>query len=314
MTERLMAVPLKAIQKCPQPARIMAILKKANDGKQGFIFVSGLTCILLLGLLDLVSGTEISFASFYVLPVCFVVWRAGFLCGLLASVLCALTWSCADYLGREIPPSEAITLWNGLNQLFLLVIISSLLSRLNETLKHERTLSRRDPLTGAANKRAFTEKMEDEAARAQRHPNPLTLGYIDLDNFKAVNDEKGHSEGDRLLQVIVSVIQSELRRTDLLARLGGDEFAILLPETGYETAASVIHRIRDHVLLEMQQAGSPVTLSIGALTCDTMPHVMDEILKQADALMYSVKRRGKNGIHHEKFAVWRSGDRGEHVT
>lgn len=89
-------------------------------------------------------------------------------------------------------------------------------------------MAREDFLTGVLNSRAFYEMAQVEMARAARQDSPLSLAYIDLDDFKEVNDTLGHSTGDRVLQAVAATIMEDIRLTDAVARLGGDEFAILL--------------------------------------------------------------------------------------
>jgi diguanylate cyclase (GGDEF)-like protein len=174
-----------------------------------------------------------------------------------------------------------------------------LLFKLHALLEHERALSRTDYLTGTANVRAFYEVAQQEIERARRYHHPFTVAYLDVDNFKSVNDQFGHRTGDRLLRVVAQAIQNDLRPTDTMARLGGDEFALLLPEANCEAAAVVLRRVQERVLREMQKHRWPVTLSVGALTCLNPPRRVDELIGLTDDLMYQVKDNGKNDIRHE---------------
>src|SRR5205823_5425701 len=121
--------------------------------------------------------------------------------------------------------------WNGVTRFATLALASSLVARLHSGILRERLLARTDPLTGAANARTFYEAVAVEAGRACRAARPLTLAYLDLDNFKQLNDRLGHAAGDAALVHVVQATRLNLRPADLLARLGGDEFALLLPET-----------------------------------------------------------------------------------
>ncbi len=130
--------------------------------------------------------------------------------------------------------------------------------------------------------------------RAARYQHPFTLAYIDLDNFKLVNDRFGHATGDRALSTVAGFIREHSRRTDALARLGGDEFALLLPETDEDVARAAIAKLRKGLTQEMQRHGWPVTFSIGVVTCRACPGSADELIAAADRLMYSVKNGGKD--------------------
>jgi diguanylate cyclase (GGDEF)-like protein len=94
-------------------------------------------------------------------------------------------------------------------------------------------------------------------------------------------------------------MKQNLRSTDVVARIGGDEFAILLPETEAEQAQTVVQKLREKLLTQMQESGWSVTFSVGLLSCADPPHTVDEMIKIADGLMYEVKRDGKNAIRHE---------------
>jgi diguanylate cyclase (GGDEF)-like protein len=127
------------------------------------------------------------------------------------------------------------------------------------------------------------------------------LAYIDLDNFKTVNDTYGHLIGDSLLRLVADTIRNNIRTTDVLARLGGDEFVVLLPETDFEQSEIVINKVQTQLLDEMKKNNWPVTFSIGAVTFLTPPESVDEMIKKADNLMYSAKKNGKNTKKRE---VW----------
>ena len=131
----------------------------------------------------------------------------------------------------------------------------------------------------------------------------MTNAYLDLDNFKWVNDNHGHSVGDTLLINIARNAKSNLRISDFFARLGGDEFAVLLPDTDEKSARIALHKLQGKLLEEMNKHNWPVTFSIGTVTCHDIPKSVDELIKQADNLMYSVKNHGKNSI---EFSIYRS--------
>jgi diguanylate cyclase (GGDEF)-like protein len=264
-------------------------------GKWAYV-VLGFVVGPIIGLIDYVTGYEIAFSLFYLAPISLVAWLAGRPLGFLVSALSALTWLAADVGAGHSYSRLGIYFWNTLIRLGFFVVVVLLITALRRALEHERELSRVDDLTGAVNSRFFLSLVEMEIARARRHGRPFTIAYIDIDDFKRVNDRFGHSGGDRLLRAVAQCSRGVLRETDVFARLGGDEFAILLPETNREAAPVIISKIRDGLQVEMRRGDWPVTFSIGALTCVGAPSTTDEIIKVADDLMYSVKRDGKNGI------------------
>jgi diguanylate cyclase (GGDEF)-like protein len=140
-----------------------------------------------------------------------------------------------------------------------------------------------------------------EIDRARRYRSPITVAYIDLDNFKVVNDQFGHSTGDLVLRNVAAHLMANLRQTDIVARLGGDEFAILLIETNPDSTESILKRVHDGLTLDMKGKNWPVTFSIGVVSCSGQSLTVDDIINRADGLMYSVKKNGKNGLQYKTY-------------
>lgn len=181
--------------------------------------------------------------------------------------------------------------------------IKEMQGALKKAFEYEKELARVDPLTGAANQRSFYELAQREIERSRRYKYPFTIGYFDLDDFKAINDQFGHKVGDEILRAVVKYATGRLRKTDLFARLGGDEFAFLLVETGPELARMIVSKFQEDIFLRIQENNRLVTFSIGALTCVDASLALENILEMVDDLMYSVKRDGKAGI---KYSVYGS--------
>lgn len=148
--------------------------------------------------------------------------------------------------------------------------------------------AQRDPLTKLRNTRAFYEELRREIARCIRHDQPLTLAYIDMDNFKTVNDSFGHQEGDHILQSFAEALGKELRAEDLPARIGGDEFCIILSNTDMEASHEAVRRIMQ--AFDALKGNREVTLSVGlaALHLD-LPQSSEQLIRQADQAMYQAK-------------------------
>lgn len=285
----------------PIRATIKKRLKDLERQSQLTLLLLSLQVMLLIGLSDYLTGVEISLSLFYLLPISIAAWGIGRQAGILVSLLSVFAWRISNQLAGEHFSHWLIPYWNTLIRLGVFVIITVLLSQLRNLLEKERTLARTDSLTGALNRRAFFEKVETEILRSHRYQRPFTIVYIDLDGFKLINDRLGHSTGDALLKKVVQVICENIRRGDLLARLGGDEFAILLLETDQQLAPVVVSRLQKAISNQMQQNQWSVTLSIGALTYLKPLHSVDEMIRSADRLMYSVKGTSKNAI---KYSVY----------
>jgi diguanylate cyclase (GGDEF)-like protein len=172
---------------------------------------------------------------------------------------------------------------------------------LRHALEEERLLANTDPLTGALNRRSFSEIAEKKMIAAEVNHHPYTMVYIDLDNFKMINDTLGHAIGDLVLKTVVDVIHSQIRNTDFLARLGGDEFAVLLPDINRKQAQPIVQRIQSSLVNRMKTNNWGVTFSIGVLTFLSMPESADRMVSLTDALMYEVKEMGKNAIEYSVF-------------
>ncbi|MEZ4835185.1 MAG: GGDEF domain-containing protein [Caldilineaceae bacterium] len=223
---------------------------------------------------------------------------AGRSLGSIACLVSAVAWFVAD-VGAGRPYSQFfIPYWNSLIRLSFFVIITMLLVALKTALEHEKELSNTDFLTGASNSRHFYHAVEQELRRIKRTHRPFTVVYIDVDNFKAINGAYGHTEGDLVLQKMISAIKSTIRKTDLVARLGGDEFALFFPETDQLSARVIIGKISRSLAAEMKNHETPVTFSIGVLTCAVSPAGIDELIAAADTLMYRAKHSGKDAVNY----------------
>ncbi len=212
-----------------------------------------------------------------------------------------LSWVVVSELTKDNYSSRAVPYWNVAVTLGFIVTLTLVVAAFKRSHEKERELARTDYLTGAYNGRSFSEMAEAEINRARRNQLPFTVFYMDVDDFKLVNDRDGHSTGDRLLRVVAETIRKSVRSVDVVARLGGDEFAVLLPETDMCAAEVVIRRVRRQLLEAARENRWPVTFSIGVVTWDAPPASLDEMLRAADGLMYTAKRNGKNRILHK---VW----------
>lgn len=266
----------------------------------GMIIALAILLVFLIGLADYHAGPELSSSIFYVVPLAISAWYGSRKSAILIAILAAAVWLASDSLSGQTYSRPFIIYWNGSVRLGLFLIIGFLLSGYRAKLTVEETLADTDSLTGAYSRRAFYEKIDREIYRLDRFKHPFTLAYIDLDNFKPVNDAMGHHVGDELLKKVVLLLQAKTRKVDVVARLGGDEFALLMVETEFNAAADAMEKLRGNLLDAMEQEGWPVTFSIGLVSCERPPRDIQEVMRFADGLMYSVKKSGKNRIAHAK--------------
>lgn len=262
--------------------------------RQGMLL--GGCLILIIGLLDGLTGYQLRFGIFYLLPIFLVTWTAGYRSGLLFSLLSALLSLMIDLdVGKSLD-HPFIDAWSFLVTLTFYLVMVMLLHSFQQALQTAEHLARCNSLTGIANRHAFFEAAARDSARCRRYYQPLTIIYLDCDGFKAVNDAWGHQVGDTLLRMVGTTLQQHIRASDIAARLGGDEFAVLLPDIAALAAHVASVRLREELLLAMQQHGWPVTFSLGVVTFLSPPGDVDTLVRQADDLMYQVKRQGKNAI------------------
>lgn len=254
---------------------------------------------VLVAILDHLTGGEFSFSIFYLGPVGLAAWAGPRKMGGILALWSGILWLAVDLQSGNAYSYQVVPYWNALVRVGFFLIVSLLLTRIRRTLDLEHLQAHIDSLTGLPNSRGFLAMVDGEVVRVRRYGRPLTLAYLDLDNFKAVNDTRGHAEGDRLLRVVAEALRKSLRETDGLARLGGDEFCALLPETGGEGAAEVLRKVRAGVLALAESEGWPVTISLGAVTFLTAPPSTAEAIRRADDLMYQVKQSGKDAILQE---------------
>lgn len=270
--------------------------------KKPYAFLWANILLLVLALVDTFTGYELALSLFYLLPLSLIAWVFGRRLGVIYAVICALIWHVSDIFSGHVYSIPIYMYWNALIRFGFFIIVCMLLTELKIVLLHEKALSRTDNLTGAINLRHFIELLTVEIDRSKRTGRAFSIAYIDLDNFKYVNDHFGHAGGDKVLKLTVERAKQLLRKTDIVARLGGDEFAFLLPELDTAQVSGVIEKLRAGLLAAMQENEWPVTCSIGVLTCINAPNSADDVIKQADNLMYAVKNNGKNSVSYAEFS------------
>ena len=269
--------------------RIPIIRRFPNAGP----LVVGVLLATGIAALDWVTGPQVSFSLLYVIAVMSVTWLGTRRHGALVAVLAASQSLFATFAGDGLASSDV---WNAVMLLGVLLVVAVLVVSLRTALLEQRRHATLDPLTGAMNRRAFAMIAERERLRAGREGTPLTLAYFDLDDFKAVNDARGHSAGDAVLTAFAAAANGSIRGTDLFARNGGDEFVLMLPETDAREAVVVIDRIRRLLGDTGGIDGKTLTTSVGLATFRFPPSTVDAMIAGADDLMYQAKNRGGDTV------------------
>jgi diguanylate cyclase (GGDEF)-like protein len=264
----------------------------------------GFAILGLLGVLDYVTGNELTLSLFYLIPIVWATWAVDQRTGLFMSFISGLTLLGAETAAGQTYSHPLFYLLNTLVRTLFYVVVVYLVTELQKSRKEEQLAARTDFVTGAVNARYFNELLQMEISRIRRYPHPITLVYVDVDNFKLVNDLFGHKIGDDVLRCIATELRNQLRGTDTVARMGGDEFVMLLPSTRQPEARVVVSKVYTNLMEKMRQRNWPVTFSMGVVSCEFSPYSAEQLVNMADELMYEVKNSTKNNV---RFRTWAGG-------
>jgi diguanylate cyclase (GGDEF)-like protein len=185
---------------------------------------------------------------------------------------------------------------------FLLIVALPVVVVLRRFMMHAQlvTASRLDTKTGLLNALTWQREAELEVSRAVRIRSPLAIAVVDVDHFKAINDQHGHLSGDAVLALTAATMAALLRDYDIVGRFGGDEFAICLPHTNAHEAQQVTERLRDKIsqISTHSPGDAPVqiTISIGVASLESSSRSLDELIAAADAALYQAKKSGRNCV------------------
>jgi diguanylate cyclase (GGDEF)-like protein len=276
------------------------LLPAALLGPAKFI-LEGSVAITIATLLVMFTGREAS-PFFFVFPM--IVAGAALVVSARVTVALAaaasLGYLAALLLGSPtgLSPGGVATVGINLTALILLAYVAMVIAREQRRAKDAAIrLSTVDPLTSLFNRTFFFAAVEREIARSARSGRGFCLLMMDLDELKAINDEKGHFVGDRVLRSVGDVIREGVRRIDIAARYGGDEFVVLLPETESSGAYVVAEKIRMGVAeLDVPGTEMKTSLSVGVVSYPDDGRTSDELMISADQAMYASKRSGKNRV------------------
>lgn len=282
----------------------MDVVEFISKQRPSTLMVAGALLLTLVGVgAYFANGQLLEFSVFFIIPISFFTWFVGRDMGLIASGVSSAFTLVANLDSPTHAVHPHVAYWNALVWLGLFLLITIVIAQLKVLYFRERRRSRVDYLTGIATRLAFYEVAEGEKNRARRYRHSMTIAYLDLDHFKDVNDSMGHIVGDKALVAVARTIEDTIRQTDTVARMGGDEFAIILPNTGKDAAGRVLSKVLRALDEAMLQGEYPVTFSIGAVTFLTPPESLQEMIGQADRVMYSIKSTGKNRLEQKELAA-----------
>jgi diguanylate cyclase (GGDEF)-like protein len=263
---------------------------------KSLLIIFGLALFAAVALVDRAVDWQIDTSVFYLLPISYFAWYFSSKTGIFFAFTCVLVGFAVDHLKGPHYTKASIPYWNAAISLVPYLVVIFIVDDVKAIYRRERENSRLDFLTGMINQRGFYEALRRERERASRLNSPLTLAYVDLDNFKLVNDQFDHRTGDSVLATVGQTLRRSIRNIDLAGRLGGDEFCLLLPNTDSEGARILLEKVKDVLLGVMKASHWPVTFSIGAVTFLQSAKAAAEMINIADRAMYAAKTQGKNRI------------------
>lgn len=276
------------ITRKPSLTRARQSLAEASLRRRRILLTAVLLIIVLvMGYADYITGPDIGFSLFYLAPIVVGAWYGGRRVSAVIAVTAAACWFLADYLIRVSLP---ISLWNGITRLVIYVGQGLLVGTLREDRRREAALARTDSVTHLPNSRSFRETLE---AMIEDGTSVGVL-YIDLDNFKRVNDLFGHAAGDEVLQLTAGALRKAVRATDVVARVGGDEFAVVVADADSEGSEATARRIIEGVArIAHDYAGTGLGASVGVVISNRSAVSAEDLIRPADDAMYEAKQRQK---------------------
>jgi diguanylate cyclase (GGDEF)-like protein len=231
----------------------------------------------------------------YVIPVLLVTWTDGLIWGVVFGIASV---ALRETVALDQMPLDTPLPWRLANAGAYVAVLAVAIAGLRNLRRSQAQLAQlviQDQLTNVLNARAFADRLGEELDRNRRYPRPLALLYMDLDNFKIINDSHGHQTGDAVLRLVADAMRSSVRHSDIVGRLGGDEFAVLMPETDAPLADAAAKRLVAG--LRNVFKGTPnVTASIGVVSCTATDASTDDLLRRADQAMYDAKKMGKDRV------------------
>jgi diguanylate cyclase (GGDEF)-like protein len=257
------------------------------------IFALATFLFLLDEYIDYRTGPELNVSFFHLVPVFLIVWNSGLLPGLVYDVFCTCVILFVSLQPAGLMPNS-VQVFNALANLIFLGAFTVVLSLLKKHLEQVTARAELDGLTNLLNSTSFTRRAEQEVLASTRSRRPFTILYIDVDNFKTVNDTLGHGAGDEVLKSVGKFLAGQFRKGDLRTRIGGDEFAVFLPDYSLEEAKRDIPPFHEALNRILGAGPAPISCSIGGMTFTQAPPSLQGALHEADMLMYRVKMGGKN--------------------
>jgi diguanylate cyclase (GGDEF)-like protein len=292
-----MSVAHAIIQSLPTFSRLLRRLITPGELSQWVVSVISITIIIATFFLDIETKANIRLGVLYLLPVSIMSIHNGrsreTLLLVVLAILCQTTalWSFDTLINAKI--IESIIKPLSIVLVFLLSI------ELREMQLLIIDIATKDDLTGVLSRKSFDLMLNQEIARQQRYGGVFSLAFLDLDDFKQLNDTKGHPIGDEALMLLSRILRDHTRKTDYVGRIGGDEFALLMLHTNDVNGGSICHNLSKMIQSQMASAGFNITASIGYASFEKSPKSSVDAMTKVDKIMYAAKANGKGCVAKE---------------
>ncbi len=287
------------------------LLAYRGVGSNLFWITAGISLVIVIGSVDLLTGYEASFSIFYILPIATVSWFSNKRVGYWFCGLCAIVWLLADLGSGHVYSNPLIPYWNTSVRLGFFLIIAVTLSELRVRIDREVELARRDFVTGLANRRYFQELVELELSQNTSPDRPLTLVYLQWGALTMVNEQLGFTIGDQTLSEIGEIIKQKASRHDLVGRIGSAQFAMCLPNTALESARPIITEVVKDLRLFEKQRGRGANFWVAVLTCISQPEHVEALFEEVENLLQTAK---KSDMGEPKFELVNGASLGRRIT
>jgi len=272
---------------------ILSVLENRSENTVILICLNLILVFLIAGALFKLTAAVL---PLFIIPILLVSWYGGSKAGVLLSVFTVFLIGSVGGYFNSFDFSGYTFIYLNISLFITCVFVATIVTDFQKVHQQEITAANTDMLTGVLNSRSFNLELANEILRSIRYKHVFSLAYIDIDNFKTVNDTLGHSSGDALLIEVANTLKASLRKTDSVARIGGDEFACLFPETDFDEVKEAYSKAKNLLSEKMEKNKWPVTFSVGIVTFDSMPDDLKQAIKIADDLMYSIKNKDKNNV------------------
>lgn len=250
--------------------------------------------VCVMSWLDIITGYEYSFSIFYLIPIAISAWYDSKNITITTVFVAACTWLFSDIASGHHYTDIITPYWNAGVRLVFFSVVALLILRVRENWEEMSQMAMLDNLTQLNNSRALSLEYKQLRKQNLKSHQSIAIGLIDLDGFKAVNDQLGHSVGDDVLIEFARVLKNTTRKTDIVARMGGDEFIVILKNTDPDGAKEYEKRLIESFYKSHLKDQFGVDFSMGISIFDDLPDNIDDATYQADQLMYHSKEMGKS--------------------